>query len=120
VAHKKTTFEDQAMLRQEKINAYKQKKALSEKIKKIEKDLQCEEHREFWVSYVELCWIKMMDNLKMLKLEIESLAYIAEVNKNPDLKAKLEKERMGDMNKKMEFVNIPVSIPVIILLITII
>lgn len=41
-------------------------------------------------------------------MELESIAYIEEINKNPDLKAEHEKERMKDQGKKMDFINIPV------------
>jgi len=51
----------------------------------------------------------MMDNLKFINLELESISYKEEVDNNPDLKAKLEKERLDDKNnkQKLEFLNIP-------------
>ncbi len=50
-----------------------------------------------------------MENMKFINMELESIKYIEEVNKNPDLKEQHDKQRKEDKSKKMEMVKIPVS-----------
>ena len=76
--------------RTEKIQMFKYKKALSEKIKvksyflqkKFEKEKEYDNIRDYWISYMELCWIKMLESIKMIKLEGESIKYLKENKDN--------------------------------------
>ena len=78
---KKPDFAQMSMERQRKIEMYKYKKALSEKIKKIEKEEDFDDSREYWIDYLNLCIVKMYENIKMVNLEIDSLAYMEKMKK---------------------------------------
>ena len=60
------SFEEMSQNRTEKIEMYKYKKNLSEKLKKIEKDCdKIDENREYWVSYLNINIVKMMESIPM-------------------------------------------------------
>ena len=83
---------------------YKYKKELSEKIKKIEKEKKFDDNREYWQDYLNLCIVKMYENLKMINMEIESIDYLEKMKKeNPN---ELNKKREENKNQKMEILQI--------------
>jgi hypothetical protein len=51
----------------------------------------------------------MIENVKFIKMEFESLKYMEEVNSNPELKAQIEKDRQISSDKRMEILKIPVN-----------
>lgn len=74
--HKKESIEQLSQERNNKIEMYKYKKALSEKLKKIEKEKDYDDNREYWESYLNICVIKMFETIKMIKMEIDSIDYL--------------------------------------------
>jgi len=64
--------------RTEKIQMFRYKKALSEKIKKMEKEGNYDNIKDYWISYLELCWIKMLESIKLINMEMESIKYLKE------------------------------------------
>ena len=61
--------------RDEKIKEYKLKKALIDAIKIAEKRNE-DNSREYWVNYLSLSWKKVIENLRTIKMEFESLSFI--------------------------------------------
>ena len=101
----KKNFIDLSNDRNEKIAMYKYKKELSEKLKKIEKekDTHYDESREYWESYLNLCIVKMFENLKMINMEIDSLNYLEKMKKEGK---NFEEEKPNKNNLKMEKIEI--------------
>lgn len=93
----KMDFNQQSMERQRKIEMYKYKKNLSEKLKKIEKEGDFDGNREFWTDYLNICIVKMYENIKLINQEIETLDYIE----------KMKKEHGGSLPKPGENKNEP-------------
>ena len=79
------SFEEMSQSRTEKIEMYKYKKNLSEKIKKIEKEDidKIDENREYWVSYLNLCIVKMFESIPMINMEIDAINHMEKMKKNP-------------------------------------
>ena len=106
---KKSKKPDMALLsmeRQRKIEMYKYKKTLSEKIKKIEKEQEYDGNREYWVDYLNLCIVKMYENIKMIKLEIESINYMEKAKKNPQNNVPKQMPNDPKQKGKMEILQI--------------
>ena len=94
--NKKNKMKDFAQLsleRQTKIEMYKYKKALSEKIKRIEKEQNYDDNREYWCDYLNLALAKMYDSIKMINMEIDSLNYLE----------KMKKEKEGNNNNNNSY-----------------
>jgi hypothetical protein len=62
--------------------------------------------RDFWVSYLELCWLKMLENIKSIKMEIESIKYIKEQKKTGEYERQMEIEKEKLKTAKMEYIQI--------------
>jgi len=104
---KKVNMEELNKERSEKIQMFKYKKALSEKIKKLEKEGNYDNIRDYWISYLELCWIKMLESIKFIKLEGDSIKYIkdnkanfAQQSEKPTVKKGLEMMKITPDNLK--------------------
>lgn len=68
-------FDKLSQSRDEKIQEFKYKKALIERIKLAEKRNE-DESRDYWVDYINLNWKKMLENMRSMIMEFESLAFI--------------------------------------------
>ena len=80
----KQSFEEMSRNRTEKIEMYKYKKNLSEKLKKIEKDCdKIDDNREYWVSYLNLCIVKMFESIPTIYMEIDALNHMEKMKKEP-------------------------------------
>ena len=79
------TFEEMSQSRTEKIEMYKYKKNLSEKIKKIEKEDidKIDENREYWISYLNISILKMFESIPMINMEIDALNHMEKMKKEP-------------------------------------
>ena len=79
------TFEEMSQNRTEKIEMYKYKKNLSEKIKKIEKEDidKIDENREYWISYLNISILKMFESIPMINMEIDALNHMEKMKKEP-------------------------------------
>ena len=79
------TFEEMSQNRTEKIEMYKYKKNLSEKIKKIEKEdiEKIDENREYWISYLNMSILKMFESIPMINMEIDALNHMEKMKKEP-------------------------------------
>jgi len=79
------TFEEMSQNRTEKIEMYKYKKNLSEKIKKIEKEDidKIDENREYWISYLNMSILKMFESIPMINMEIDALNHMEKMKKEP-------------------------------------
>ena len=79
------TFEEMSQNRTEKIEMYKYKKNLSEKIKKIEKEDidKIDENREYWISYLNISIVKMFESIPMINMEIDALNHMEKMKKEP-------------------------------------
>lgn len=76
------SFEEMSQSRTEKIAMYKYKKNLLEKLKKMEKDLDhIDESREYWVDYLNMCIVKMYENIPMIKMEIDAIDHMEKMKK---------------------------------------
>ena len=64
----------------------KYKKNLSEKLKKIEKDVEkLDDNREYWVAYLNINIVKMFENIPMIKMEIDAINHMEKMKKeNPN------------------------------------
>ena len=100
----KKSFEQMSFERQDKIAMYKYKKELSEKIKQIEKEKKYDDNREYWQDYLNLCIVKMYDNLKMINMELESISYLEKMKKEKP--EELNKKKEPNKNEKMEILQI--------------
>ena len=67
--------------REAKIKSYKEKKELIEKIKYLQKKNQ-EESREFYCELIRLNWKHTIENLAVIKTEIESLSFLEQMKAN--------------------------------------
>ena len=69
--------------RTEKIEMYKYKKNLSEKIKKIEKEDidKIDENREYWISYLNINILKMFESIPMINMEMDALNHMEKMKK---------------------------------------
>ena len=80
----KQSFEEMSRNRTEKIEMYKYKKNLSEKLKKIEKDCdKIDDNREYWVSYLNLCIVKMFESIPTIYMEIDAINHMEKMKKEP-------------------------------------
>lgn len=70
-----SNFDKLSQDREAKIEEFKYKKALIEKIKLAEKRNE-DNTRDYWIDYINLNWKKMLDTLRTMKMEFESLAFI--------------------------------------------
>ena len=101
------SFQEMSQSRTEKIEMYKYKKNLPEKLKKMEKDIdKIDDNREYWVDYLNLSIVKMYENIPMIRMEIDAINHMEKMkkenpNKNPDDKNNLNKE-----HKKIETLTI--------------
>ena len=95
-------FEEMSKSRTEKIELYKHKKNLSEKIKKIEKDVEnLDEHREYWVDYLNISIVKMFESIHMIKMELGAIEHMEKNKKENQNKIPENKE-----HKKIETLTI--------------
>lgn len=77
--NKKESLDQLSQERNNKIEMYKYKKALSEKLKKIEKEKDYDGNREYWESYLKISIISMFETIKMIKMELDSIDYVAKM-----------------------------------------
>jgi hypothetical protein len=78
------SFQEMSQNRTEKIEMYKYKKNLSEKLKKIEKDCdKIDDNREYWVSYLNLNIVKMFESIPMIYMELYALNHMEQMKKEP-------------------------------------
>ena len=79
------SFEEMSQNRTEKIEMYKYKKNLSEKIKKIEKEGidKIDENREYWISYLNISIVKMFESIPMINMEIDAINHMEKMKKEP-------------------------------------
>ena len=98
------SFQEMSQNRTEKIEMYKYKKNLSEKLKKIEKDYEkIDENREYWVAYLNINIVKMFENIPMIKMEIDAINHMEKMKKeNPN---KLNEDKNKE-HKKIETLTI--------------
>ena len=76
------SFQEMSENRNEKIQMYKYKKNLSEKLKKIEKDQEkLDDNREYWVDYLNINIVKMFESIPMIKMEIDAIKHIEKTKK---------------------------------------
>ena len=98
------SFEEMSQNRTEKIEMYKYKKNLSEKLKKIEKDCdKIDENREYWVSYLNINIVKMMESIPMINMEIDAINHMEKMKKDPQSQPQIPKP--GE-HKKIETLTI--------------
>ena len=98
------SFQELSQNRTEKIEMYKYKKNLSEKIKKIEKDYEkLDENREYWVDYLNLNIVKMFETIPMIKMEIDAINHMEKMKKENPNKLPENKEKE---HKKIETLTI--------------
>lgn len=97
--------------RTEKIAMFKYRKALSETIKKYEKEKNYDNIRDYWVAYLELCWVKMIDSIKSIKSEQEMISF-GKTNKEEIEKARsmAQKANITGVKKGLELLKITVLI----------
>ncbi len=98
------SFQEMSQNRTEKIEMYKYKKNLSEKLKKIEKDYEkLDDNREYWVDYLNINIVKMYENIPMIKMEIDAINHMEKMKKeNPN---KLPEDKNKE-HKKIETLTI--------------
>ena len=98
------SFQEMSQNRNEKIEMYKYKKNLSEKLKKIEKDYEkLDDNREYWVDYLNINIVKMFENIPMIKMEIDAINHMEKMKKeNPN---KLPEDKNKE-HKKIETLTI--------------
>lgn len=66
--------------REAKIQEYKYKKSLLDKIALAEKKNE-DYSRDFWIDYLNLSWKKMIENMKAIKMELESMSFLKNMKK---------------------------------------
>lgn len=100
---KKINLEIHSKSREEKIEEFKYKKLLLDKLKALEKK-QEENTQDYWIIFIELNWKKMLENLLVLKSEFDCLSFLAGIKKN----GKIEDFRKKDesSNNKFEYLKI--------------
>lgn len=90
--------------REAKIKEYKYKKSLLESIKLAEKRGE-DESREYWTNYISLSWKKMLDNLRAIKMEFETLAFLGRMKESGKYND-FSKPQVNQVDKKMEMLKI--------------
>jgi hypothetical protein len=61
--------------------------------------------RDFWIAYIEMAWLKMIENIKMIKMEQDSIKFIKTQKKTGEYD-KLREQDEKTKNKKMEVLKI--------------
>jgi len=91
--------------REEKIRIYKEKKELNDKIKYLQSK-NLEDSREYYTALITLSWKEMIDNMKHIRNEIESLSYINKIKNEGKYEDFLSEGIEKNKNKKFEFMKI--------------
>lgn len=99
---KKINLEVHSKSREEKIEEYKYKKLLLDKLKALEKK-QEENTQDYWVILIELNWKKTLENLNVLKSEFDCLSFLSGIKKNGKLD---DFQKNDNSNKKFEYLKI--------------
>ena len=99
------SFQEMSQNRTEKIEMYKYKKNLSEKLKKMEKEDidKIDDNREYWVDYLNLNIVKMFENIPMIKMEMDAIKHMEKMKKENQNKPPENKEKE---HKKIETLTI--------------
>ena len=85
-------------------------------MKKLEKENNYDIIKDYWISYIELCWIKMLESIKMVKLEMDSLVYLK--NNKPSIIENQQNAASNNVKKGIEMLKITVKFFLEISLIT--
>lgn len=103
---KKEDFSKMTMEREEKIRLYKEKKELNDKIKYLQSK-KLDDSREYYVSLISLSWKEVIDSMKQIRNEVESLSYLNQI-KNEGRYDDFIKECLenSSKNKKLEYMKI--------------
>jgi hypothetical protein len=100
----KQSFQEMSQNRTEKIEMYKYKKNLSEKLKKMEKDYEkLDDNREYWVDYLNINIVKMFETIPSIKTEIDAIKYMEKMKKENQNKPP---ESKNTEHKKIETLTI--------------
>ena len=75
-------------------------------LKKIEKEKDYENNREYWIDYLDLNWLKMIENIKFVMMEIDSIKHIKDLKKTGEYDIERQKDQDRAKNGKLEFLQI--------------